>query len=93
MAGRLRGRIHHTQYKLLNSFCYNPFMPYLSECIEQTFIVVVCDPATVLYLPQHVAHSVPGHTLGTDSTQTVQHTQSTLHSDQQTIHIQHSLPY
>lgn len=38
--------------------------PDLGEGVEQTLVIIVCHPTAILDLPDHVAHCVPGYTLG-----------------------------
>ena len=37
--------------------------PHFAVGVEQTLIIVVSDTASILHLTQHVAHSVPAHSL------------------------------
>ena len=36
---------------------------HLGESIEQSLVVVISDPTTILNLSEHVTHCTPAHTL------------------------------
>lgn len=37
--------------------------PHLRKCVQEAFVIVISHPPAILDLADHVAHSVPGHTL------------------------------
>lgn len=37
--------------------------PDFSECVQQTFVIVISHPATILNLPYHIANCSPRDTL------------------------------
>ena len=62
MINKVWPRLQHTYQNFFLFFCTKT-AKYSGECVEKSFIVVVCDAAAILDLTEHVPDGVPRHAL------------------------------